>query len=96
MAAENFPFMPAPLQRTDLRCRVNRVEHSASVGVCELDASVSCASTRSQQIALKRTPGQCFHCSLVRSDTVCWPLLISIPNVQQVIIAAACQLLSVW
>lgn len=96
MAAENLSLMPAPLQRAHLGCCIYGIEHSPSVRVCELDASVSCASTRGQQIALKWTPRQCFYCSLMRSDTVRGPLIVGIPDVQQIVIATACQLLPIW
>lgn len=96
MTAEDFSFVPAPLQSAHLGCCVNGIQHSSSVCVGKLDAPISCTTTRCKQVALKRAPCQCLDSSLVRRDAVRRAVIVGVPYMQQVVIPTTCELLAIW
>lgn len=70
VAREDLALVPVPLQTADLRVRIDAIQHRTRVGIPELDAPVSCASSRCQQISLERAPCERLDGGLVRVDAM--------------------------
>ena len=71
---------------------VDGVEEGAGVGVPELDAAVGRAAPGGQQVGLEGAPRQRLDGSRVRGQAVQGGTPSRAPHVQQVVVAAACQL----
>eukprot|EP00965_Chrysotila_dentata_P152909 5054275-Pleurochrysis_carterae.AAC.1 len=91
-----------PLQRANLRVRVDSVKARASVGVPEADHPIGRAAARREQVSLPRAPRERLDGGLVLveaeerlvADAVRGRGVTVIPNVQNVVVAARSQLVA--
>jgi len=89
-----FPVV-GPLERANLRFRINGIQQGTGRGVPKLDGTIGRSSSGCEKILLPRAPCEGLDCSQVFLDGELWGLLLEVPHVQDVIVTARGELFAV-